>query len=81
MKLSNEQSVGIEQINIAITGMDNVTQQNAALVEEAAAAAASLQDQAQELSNLVNTFKLRDAGVTPLHIGPRRSQQNPLCCV
>lgn len=73
---SNEQSVGIEQINIAITGMDNVTQQNAALVEEAAAAAASLQDQAQELSNLVNTFKLRDAGVTPLHIGPRRALTN-----
>ena len=74
---SNEQSVGSEQINIAITGMDNVTQQNAALVEEAAAAAASLQDQAQELSNLVNTFKLRDAGVTPLHIGPRRVAAKP----
>ncbi len=57
---SNEQSVGIEQINIAITGMDNVTQQNAALVEEAAAAASSLQDQAQELSKLVNVFKLHD---------------------
>lgn len=69
---SNEQSVGIEQINIAITGMDNVTQQNAALVEEAAAAAASLQDQAQELSKLVNMFKLREAGVTSLPHGSRR---------
>ena len=58
---SNEQSTGIEQINIAITGMDNVTQQNAALVEEAAAAAASLQDQAHELSKMVHIFKLPEA--------------------
>jgi methyl-accepting chemotaxis protein len=42
---SIEQEAGIEQINQAITEMDTVTQQNAALVEEAAAAAASLQDQ------------------------------------
>ena len=54
--------VNHKQINIAITGMDNVTQQNAALVEEAAAAASSLQDQAQELSKLVNVFKLHDSG-------------------
>lgn len=59
---SNEQSSGIDQINIAISGMDNVTQQNAALVEEAAAAAAALEDQAEQLSKIVNTFKLKEVG-------------------
>jgi methyl-accepting chemotaxis protein-1 (serine sensor receptor) len=58
---SHEQSSGIGQINIAIAGMDNVTQQNAALVEEAAAAAAALEDQAEQLSGIVNTFKLHDS--------------------
>jgi methyl-accepting chemotaxis protein len=57
---STEQSSGIDQINVAVSGMDNVTQQNAALVEEAAAAAAALEDQAQQLSGLVNTFKLNE---------------------
>ena len=55
---SAEQAVGIEQVNAAITQMDGVTQQNAALVEEAAAAAASMQDQAAVLSQLVSTFKV-----------------------
>ncbi|ADJ66081.1 HAMP domain-containing protein [Herbaspirillum seropedicae] len=56
---SNEQSTGIEEINRAITQMDEVTQQNAALVEEAAAAAQSLQDQAARLSQVVSVFKLQ----------------------
>ncbi|WP_456236947.1 methyl-accepting chemotaxis protein [Collimonas silvisoli] len=55
---SQEQSSGIEQINQAIGQMDQVTQQNAALVEEAAAAAASLQDHAGNLSQVVSMFKL-----------------------
>jgi len=55
---SQEQTSGIEQINQAISQMDQVTQQNAALVEEAAAAAASLQDQAVHLSQVVSVFKL-----------------------
>ncbi|WP_328485387.1 methyl-accepting chemotaxis protein [Methylobacillus arboreus] len=55
---SEEQSSGIQQINIAITSMDEVTQQNAALVEEAMAAAHSLDDQAQQLSKAVSVFKL-----------------------
>jgi methyl-accepting chemotaxis protein len=58
---SQEQTTGIEQINQAITQMDQVTQQNAALVEEAAAAAASLQDQAGNLSKLVGVFRLDEA--------------------
>ena len=55
---SAEQTVGIEQVNEAITQMDGVTQQNAALVEEAAAAATSLQEQAAELARLVSVFKV-----------------------
>jgi methyl-accepting chemotaxis protein len=54
-----EQSSGIEQVNQAIGQMDQVTQQNAALVEEAAAAAASLHDQADALTAVVAVFKLR----------------------
>jgi methyl-accepting chemotaxis protein len=53
-----EQSEGIEQVNQAIAQMDHVTQQNAALVEEAAAATQSLQEQASELTRAVNVFKL-----------------------
>jgi methyl-accepting chemotaxis protein len=55
---SNEQTAGIDQINQAITQMDEVTQQNAALVEEAAAAAASLEEQAENLSKVVSVFKM-----------------------
>jgi len=55
---SQEQSDGIEQVNRAITQMDETTQQNAALVEEAAAAAQSLQDQASTLTRVVSVFKL-----------------------
>ncbi|MDP2759712.1 MAG: methyl-accepting chemotaxis protein [Sideroxyarcus sp.] len=55
---SVEQSAGIEQVNLAITEMDEVTQQNAALVEEAAAAAESLEEQAHNLSVSVGTFKV-----------------------
>jgi methyl-accepting chemotaxis protein len=57
---SQEQTSGIDQINIAIIEMDNVTQQNSALVEQAAAAAASMQDQAKKLSQTVSIFKLAD---------------------
>ncbi|MEW6021545.1 MAG: methyl-accepting chemotaxis protein [Pseudomonadota bacterium] len=55
---SAEQSAGIEQVNMSIIEMDSMTQQNAALVEEAAAAAQSLQDQAGELARVVSIFKL-----------------------
>lgn len=55
---SKEQSDGIGQVNQAVGQMDEVTQQNAALVEEAAAAATSLQEQADQLAQLVGVFKL-----------------------
>ncbi|WP_443115300.1 methyl-accepting chemotaxis protein [Herbaspirillum seropedicae] len=55
---SQEQSHGITQVNLAITHMDEATQQNSALVEEAAAAANSMKTQAEQLAGLVSTFKL-----------------------
>ena len=55
---SREQTAGIEQVNQSIIQMDNVTQQNAALVEQAAAAATSMQEQASNLSTVVSVFKL-----------------------
>jgi methyl-accepting chemotaxis protein len=63
---SQEQSDGIGQINLAITQMDQATQQNAALVEQAAAAAASLQDQAEKLSRAVSVFKLGATELAPI---------------
>ncbi|CAN7312417.1 methyl-accepting chemotaxis protein [Variovorax sp. LjRoot290] len=63
---SHEQTQGIEQINQAITQMDQVTQQNAALVEEAAAAAQSMQEQAGNLVEAVNVFRL-DTDARRLH--------------
>jgi methyl-accepting chemotaxis protein len=59
---SHEQSSGIEQVSRAITQMDEVTQQNAALVEQAAAAAESLEEQARALTQSVSIFQL--AGVS-----------------
>jgi methyl-accepting chemotaxis protein len=56
---SDEQSRGIAQVNLAITQMDDVTQQNAALVEEAAAASRSLEDQGRQLNETVAAFRLR----------------------
>jgi methyl-accepting chemotaxis protein len=64
---SLEQNSGIEQINLAITQMDQVTQQNAALVEEAAAAAGSLQQQGHSLSEAVGVFKLPSQSANASH--------------
>ena len=57
---SNEQSLGVSQVGEAVGQMDQATQQNAALVEEMAAAASSLKSQAQELVQTVAVFKLAD---------------------
>ncbi|HOY69866.1 MAG TPA: methyl-accepting chemotaxis protein [Methylotenera sp.] len=72
---SSEQSAGIDQVNNAITSMDEVTQQNAALVEEAAAAAESLVEQAVTLMDTVNGFKLNNANAGKTE---RRSNQSPM---
>jgi methyl-accepting chemotaxis protein len=63
---SQEQTSGIDQINQAITQMDQVTQQNAALVEEAAAAASSLQNQAGSLVEAVSVFRLERGARSPV---------------
>ncbi|OYU43520.1 MAG: hypothetical protein CFE44_17925 [Burkholderiales bacterium PBB4] len=55
---SNEQALGVQQVGQAVGQMDQTTQQNAALVEEMAAAASSLKSQAQDLVQVVATFKL-----------------------
>ncbi|WP_250525860.1 methyl-accepting chemotaxis protein [Caballeronia sp. GAWG2-1] len=57
---SEEQSSGIDQVSLAVTQMDEVTQQNAALVEEAAAAAQSLEDQAGRLRQAVAVFQVNE---------------------
>ena len=57
---SQEQSQGIDQINTVIVEMDNTTQKNAALVEEAAAASAALKDQTDNLMHVINAFKIND---------------------
>jgi len=78
---SVEQEAGIGQINQAIAEMDSVTQQNAALVEQAAAAAGSLHDQAETLTHLVSVFKLDgSAGQAPLRntqAAPRAKSRAP----
>jgi methyl-accepting chemotaxis protein len=58
---ASEQSDGIGQINTAVTQLDQMTQQNAALVEESAAAAESLKEQASRLAQMVSTFQLQAA--------------------
>jgi methyl-accepting chemotaxis protein len=66
MVASQEQSSGIEQVNQALAQMDRVTQQNATLVEEAAAAAADLKDQATSLAQVVNVFQLNSNQATAI---------------
>ncbi|MYM25574.1 methyl-accepting chemotaxis protein [Duganella sp. FT135W] len=68
---SAEQAQGIAEVNQAVGQMDDVTQQNAALVEQAAAAAASLQDQAAQLSQAVSVFKLEPSSTMGLAQKPR----------
>ncbi|MEC5218922.1 methyl-accepting chemotaxis protein [Actimicrobium sp. GrIS 1.19] len=74
---SHEQSSGIGQVNQAIMQMDETTQQNAALVEEAAAAAVSLQDQAGNLSQVVSVFKLDEMHVTPTNAAAKMNLTAP----
>ena len=73
---SREQAAGIGQVNAAIVQMDGVTQQNAALVEESAAAAGEMHEQAHALSSLVALFRLeavrRPSEVAPATPRPRR---------
>ena len=75
---SQEQTAGIEQINVAITQMDTVTQQNASLVEEAAAASESLHEQAGALAQAVCVFKMDPHGApAALRPHPGGARQAP----
>ncbi|WP_177307675.1 methyl-accepting chemotaxis protein [Pseudoduganella namucuonensis] len=74
---SQEQSAGIERVNRAIGDMDQVTQQNAALVQETAAAAQSLQEQAGELVTLVRVFRLGARDAAPA--AAERDTHHQLC--
>ena len=70
---SHEQSLGVAQVGEAVTQMDQVTQQNAALVEEMAAAASSLKSQAEDLVQVVSVFQLEDEGGS--HLGQTSLQR------
>jgi methyl-accepting chemotaxis protein-1 (serine sensor receptor) len=72
---SDEQSAGIEDIHRAIAQMDRMTQQNAALVEEAAAAALSMQEQAQALAQSVAVFKLSQSSSGDGRVMPEQQPQ------
>lgn len=69
---SQEQSSGIEQVNRAIAQMDEMTQQNAALVEQAAAAAESMEEQALELAETVNIFKIASQSANATTFAPQK---------
>jgi methyl-accepting chemotaxis protein len=68
---SGEQEAGIGQVSQAVSEMDAMTQQNAALVEQASAASEAMRHQAQQLERMVSVFQLEDDGVAP----PRAPQR------
>ncbi|HYD93926.1 MAG TPA: methyl-accepting chemotaxis protein [Noviherbaspirillum sp.] len=74
---SREQSAGIEQVNMAITQMDEITQQNAALVEQSAAAAETLREQAVKQTQLVGSFRLINGGTRAAHAAAAPLKLNP----
>lgn len=79
---SQEQSAGIDQVSNAITNMDEMTQQNASLVEETTAALNSAQAQVEDLRQAVGFFKTRQAPQAPMAVDedfqPRTQTANPV---
>jgi methyl-accepting chemotaxis protein-1 (serine sensor receptor) len=71
---SQEQSAGIDQVNHAVSQMDEMTQQNAALVEEASAAARAMHEQAGELSRQVGFFRLGEEAAAPASSKPKAAE-------
>lgn len=71
------QAAGLQQVNSAVSDMDKVTQQNAAMVEQSTAAARSLAGEADELTRLVTRFALSDAGSAPGASAPARPAARP----
>jgi methyl-accepting chemotaxis protein len=75
---SREQSSGIEQVNKAVMNMDQTTQQNAALVEQAAAASRAIVEQAQALDQMISGYRVRyDDFADALQAGERRAAERP----
>jgi len=74
---ASEQSDGIAQVNGAVNHLDQMTQQNAALVEQSAAAASSMKDQAHRLAQVVATFKLDSASMPALQAPVRKPLARP----
>ena len=77
---SAEQSQGIAEVNQAVSQLDQMTQQNSALVEESAAAADSMREQAQRLAQVVSVFRLGNESVAPppsAPVAPRRPAPPP----
>jgi aerotaxis receptor len=71
---SHEQGIGVDQVNQAVNEMDMITQQNAAMVEQAAAATESLSEQARELSMAISVFKFEQKfGIKPVKSAPLRN--------
>jgi len=68
-----EQSDGIGQVNVAVNQLDQMTQQNAALVEQSAAASESLRDQADRLAQAIAAFRTGDSGQSLAPVAPRRA--------
>ncbi len=71
---SDEQRTGIEQVNQAVMQMDHVTQQNAALVEEASAAAQSMAEQSQTLQEVVTAFRISEAAPSTSRVVPQKRE-------
>ncbi|TMU78350.1 HAMP domain-containing protein [Hydrogenophaga intermedia] len=78
---SGEQAEGVNQINAAVSNLDQMTQQNAALVEESAAAASSMNDQAARLAEVVRIFRLdggaASASIAALTAGELQQRREP----
>ena len=74
---SREQSNGIDQVNTAVSQMDKITQQNAALVEEAAAAAKSMEEQTDDLSDIVAAFRISKDVAAPARSAPAEARRAP----
>jgi methyl-accepting chemotaxis protein len=74
---ASEQSTGLAEINIGVTQLDQVTQQNAAMVEQSTAASHSLHQEASDLAALVSRFALREGGRSPGVVDLARHQATP----
>ena len=75
---SQEQAEGVDQINRAITDMDRLTQENATLVEQNTTASQHMAEEAEELQELLNTFKVEDQGSIDMVSSTKQIEQNDL---